>query len=132
MVKQLALVLGLIVLGTFDAIPAASNPDVSAVPAFSAAHRLAIAGNAFPSTAIKQDPQPLRHSLNDVAATPSNDMPANAVWSNATGRSAAKGAPTLAPGHAGRNPDLDDLQRKSPEAAYDLLQLLKRAAQKRK
>jgi hypothetical protein len=89
--------------------------STDAAPLFSAADRVVIARNEMLRLIIEQDPWLVRRAL-DVLAT-IDDVQTRTAPSGA-GRSAGQSS----------NPDLDRLERASPEAMNDLLSVLKQAS----
>ena len=94
-------------------------------PTFTAPEIMIITRNAALSTLIQENPWLVRQLLNALAtvepAAPT-DRPAQRTDDQGVGGAARDVLDPRA------NPDLDRLQRASPEAALDLFQLLKQAA----
>jgi hypothetical protein len=105
-------------------LPAPAN----AAPTFSAADRIVIARNQMLQSIVEQEPALVRRVLDALAAI-ENVQPRSSAMPNDS--QAAPGPPS-GPGGTSSNPDLDRLERTSPEAANDLFQLLKQAATRRR
>jgi hypothetical protein len=96
--------------------------STDAAPVFSAADRVVIARNEMLRSIVEQEPQLVRRALDALAAI--DDVQT---------RGALMPGDPQAPSRPGRptgpsnNPDLDRLERASPEAMNDLFQLLKQA-----
>jgi hypothetical protein len=97
-------------------------------PLFTPAEVAVIARNAALINALQEHPWTVRHLLDALAAV---EAGANASSSAPRGEN-ARGAARRSPGEAPSldpqaNPDLDQLQRSSPEAVLDLFEILKKA-----
>jgi hypothetical protein len=90
---------------------------------FSAQERAIIERNADLKGVVARDPRLVRRVLDAIAAAPAQP---------AATEPTDRGAVVSEPGAPIRNPDLDNLERSSPEAAHDLFLLLKKASQNRK
>lgn len=106
-----------------------ANPS-GGLPKFTLAEEIIIARNDALGELAKVDPGSVRKILDAIIAArqkQSEAAPGDRPR-DVTGRQPPAGGVTIDPS---RNPDLDYFQRASPEAAYDLFQLLKRAGDKR-
>jgi hypothetical protein len=90
-------------------------------PAFTPGDRTIIDRNASLKGLVERDPRLVRRVLDAIEAADQGSE-RNA---EPTARSAIMTDQTPAPS---RNPDLDHLERSSPEAAHDLFQLIKKAS----
>ena len=109
-------------------VPAVSHAqaaDGRERPAFTAQDRTVIERNATLKGLVGRDPGLVRRVLDAIAAEP---RPSEQV-AGAMERDAVLTTPPPKPS---RNPDLDNLERSSPEAAHDLFQLIKKAVESRK
>ena len=100
-------------------------------PVFTAAEVAVIARNAVLTTLVQDNPWAVRRLLDAMAAIETAAV-ATSPAASAPGKAGA-GAGGVAPdGNAAldprANPDLDQLQRTSPEAVLDLFKLLKQAS----
>jgi hypothetical protein len=91
--------------------------------AFSPAERQIIARNALLSSAVGSEPALVRRALDALAKLDEGGMRAGVVTDGGKGGSSQP----KRPGAPSQNPDLDRLERASPEALDDLFQLLKQA-----
>ena len=106
-----------------------ANPS-GGPPKFTLAEEIIIARNDALGELAKVDPWSVRKILDAITAARQKQPEAPAAERPRD----VTGAPPRAPGviiDSARNPDLEYFQRASPEAAYDLFQLLKRAGDKR-
>ncbi|PWT89666.1 MAG: hypothetical protein C5B56_06715 [Proteobacteria bacterium] len=99
--------------------PAAAQAPRTSGQVFSASERQIIDRNELLAAAVTRDPQLVRRALDAIAAL--DEMRAGAVAEDREGK--REPAP--------KNPDLDRLERASPEAVNDLFQLLKQAGRTR-
>jgi hypothetical protein len=101
--------------------------STDAPPEFSAADRAVIARNKLLASIVEEEPRLVRRALDALAA----------VDEVQTRTDLRPGSPRADQGRPGRspeksdNPDLDRLERSSPEAMNDLFQLLKQAGARR-
>ena len=114
----------LAVLAMVDPARAQLRGSTDAPPVFSAAERVVIARNEMLRSVVEEEPRLVRRVLDALAAiddvqTRGALMPGDAQ--------AAPGRPAV----PSNNPDLDRLERASPEAMNDLFQLLKQAGNRR-
>jgi hypothetical protein len=94
-------------------------------PGFTAAEKQIIARNVALSKLVSTDPWAVRKFLDVLAAhNAAADTRNEPVPGKSTGRK-----PAMPPksGKGTANPDIDDLERSSPEAVHDLFQRLKQA-----
>jgi hypothetical protein len=103
--------------------PAFADSQTGKRPQFSPQERTIIERNADLKGVVGRNPRLVRRVLDAIAAAP-----AQPVGTGPTDR----GAISPEPPAPSRNPDLDNLERSSPEAAHDLFLLLKKASQNRK
>jgi hypothetical protein len=94
-------------------------------PVFTVQDQAVIERNATVKGLVDRDPWLVRRILDAIAAA----EPLPAPGAGPSARSAIVSDQTPAPT---RNPDLDHLERSSPEAAHDLFQLIKKASGNRK
>jgi hypothetical protein len=100
--------------------------STDAPPVFSAADQVVIARNKLLASIVEQEPRLVRRALDALAADEVQ-----------TRTDLRPGSPRADQGRPGRpheksdNPDLDRLERSSPEAMNDLFQLLKQAGARR-
>jgi hypothetical protein len=117
----------LAVLAMFDPARAQLRGSTDAPPVFSAAERVLIARNEMLRSVVEEEPRLVRRVLDALAAI--DDVQTRGAL--------MPGDAQAAPGRPGRpavpsnNPDLDRLERASPEAMNDLFQLLKQAGNRR-
>jgi hypothetical protein len=97
---------------------------VDAAPQFSAADRAVIERNEMLRSVVEQEPALVRRVL-DALATLDD---ARARTDMRSGTSPAAPGTNSAAAEQSSNPDLERLDRASPEAVNDLFQLLKQAA----
>jgi len=105
--------------------PAAAEPrgGLEGPPVFTAAEVVVITRNAVLSTLIRDNPWAVRQVLDALAAVDTTP--------ESGGKRAVGSAPPIDVAlDPLTNPDLDQLQRASPEALVDLFKLLKEAAEK--
>jgi hypothetical protein len=92
-----------------------------AAPVFSEAERLVIGRNELLREAVGQEPWLVRRALDQLAEAdrvqPRSELVPNSTGAGRSGRAA----------QPSENPDLERLERASPEAMNDLFQLLKQA-----
>jgi hypothetical protein len=98
--------------------------SVDVPPQFSAADRAVIARNELLRSVVEQDPALVRRALDALA----NLDDAQARTDMSSSSSPAAPSTSQPPSAPSSNPDLDRLDRASPEAMNDLFQLLKQAA----
>ncbi len=114
----------LLLLGSLSVVATASAQSPAA-PVFSATDRQIIARNALLSGAVKNEPAVVRRALDALAKLDEGQMRAGVMLEG----SKAGTTPQKRPGEPpSKNPDLDRLERASPEALDDLFQLLKQAS----
>lgn len=99
-----------------------------APPVFSATETAVVARNAILSGLIQNDPWAVRRLLDSMAAIAAGTAPYGLPRSGAQPEGAPNAGISLDPK---TDPDLDRLQRSSPEAVLDLFQLLKQAGEKK-
>jgi hypothetical protein len=95
-----------------------------AAPVFTAAEAAVIARNAALSALIQDNPRVVRQLLDALAAV-KPDTPADGETRRTDDKRSPGGGSEILDPRA--NPDIDRLQRSSPEAVLDLFQLLKQA-----
>jgi hypothetical protein len=117
------------------ALAALSDPAVAelrgvpaAPPVFTATETAVVARNAILSTLIQNDPWAVRHLLDSMAAIEAGTATYGLPRSGGPHEAAPDAGIALDPR---TDPDLDRLQRSSPEAVLDLFQLLKQAGEKK-
>jgi hypothetical protein len=98
-----------------------------AASAFSTDDRAVIARNPMLRSVVEQEPALVRRVLDALAAIESV-QPRSSLMPNDRQPIPSPGEPA----GTSSNPDLDRLERTSPEAANDLFQLLKQAATRRR
>lgn len=123
----IALVLALAIYGDPVLADLRGLPD--GAPVFSAAEQQIIARNVALATLVGSDPWTVRRFLDVLAARSAADTRDAPVAGLAPGaKPAVPARPGKAtPGKGSANPDVDDLERSSPEAVHDLFQRLKQA-----
>jgi|SRR5215471_391463 len=123
----LGLMILLLVMGA-NGMAESNNPS-GGLPHFTLAEEIIIARNDALGELAKVDPWSVRKILDAVIAARQKQQQAapGDRSRDMTGAQLPPGGATIDPS---RNPDLDYFQRASPEAAYDLFQLLKRAGDK--
>jgi hypothetical protein len=108
-------------------VAAETNLSPSAISGFNLAEEVVIARNDLLSELLGQDPQAVRKIMNAIGEMKKQAAPdpqPNTKYRNVLRDQSGKEELPIDP-H--RNPDLNlYLQRASPEAAYDLFQILKR------
>jgi hypothetical protein len=97
-------------------------------PVFSASETAVIARNAILSTLVQDDPWAVRHLLDAMAALQANADPNGPARPGNKREGGPNSGVSLDPK---TDPDLDRLQRSSPEAVLDLFQVLKQAGAKK-
>jgi hypothetical protein len=103
---------------------AAMQAAAQSAPRFTLAEEVVIARNDALNELLKVDPLGVRKILDAMAAAKEQAPKTPAERQRDIGdRRTGDGAVLVDPG---RNPDLEVFQRASPEAAYDLFQILKR------
>ncbi len=100
--------------------PAAGATDQGKRPIFSPQDRIIIERNASLKGLVNRDPWLVRRALDTIAA---DAQPQPVVRDMKEGQVVGE-----QPSPPSRNPDLDHLERTSPEAAHDLFQLIKKAS----
>jgi hypothetical protein len=120
-----ALALAMAVISDPGAAELRGTPEGS--PLFTPAEVAVIARNAALINALQEHPWTVRRLLDALAA-----VEAGADASSSPRGENARGAARRSPGEAPSldpqaNPDLDQLQRSSPEAVLDLFEILKKA-----
>lgn len=108
----------LLLLGALAGAAGAQAPP-GAPPGFSPAEQKVIARNALLRSAVQSDPALVRRALDALAKLDEGQMRAGGMIESGK---TAQPKRTTTP-----NPDLDRLERASPEALDDLFQLLKQA-----
>lgn len=92
---------------------------------FSTDDRVIIERNAALRQLASRDPRLVRAALDAIATAAQT----SGTTTTSMERDAVMSTPKPKPS---RNPDLDNLERSSPEAAHDLFQLIKKASENRK
>jgi hypothetical protein len=117
----------LLAIGLATALPAAGAlaQATGDPPAFTAQEQTIIGRNAALSELVGRDPQLVRKVLDAIAAA--ETMRAAPALDPPNSKPGGRGQ-TPDPSH---NPDLQQLERVSPEAALDLFQRIKRASRNR-
>jgi hypothetical protein len=100
---------------------AAPDGAAQSAPRFTLAEEVVIARNDALTELVKIDPWSVRKILDAMAAAKQKPRP-----SQERQRDVGERRPDAVHVDPGRNPDLEIFQRASPEAAYDLFQILKR------
>lgn len=125
MLRKGFLLLTIAVLISADPAIAQLRDGSSGPPSFSAAERGIIERNAALKALVESDPLVVRRAIDAVAALDARSADGAATPEPRTrGIGPRDPSVTLDPV---ANPDLNRLQMASPEAAYDLFQLLKQA-----
>jgi hypothetical protein len=125
--RWLAVPLTIVALVMIAPVRAQLPTAVNAAPQFSAADRVVIARNPMLRSVVEQEPALVRRVLDALAAIESV-QPRSSLMPNDRQPIPSPGEPA----GTSSNPDLDRLERTSPEAANDLFQLLKQAATRRR
>jgi hypothetical protein len=112
------------ILATAAAALALSTAVALAQPGFTDSDLVIIHRNAALSAIVDRNPALVRRVLDAIASAQADAMSRAGARS---GRDARPKRYELTPDPA-RNPDLDQLDRSSPEAAHDLFQLIKQAS----
>jgi hypothetical protein len=99
--------------------------STDASPVFSEADRTVIERNETLRSIVKKEPALVRRVLDALAEIEEVQMRAGPMTNNPRATRTPSGRPA---GQPSSNPDLDRLERASPEAMNDLFQLLKRAS----
>jgi hypothetical protein len=117
------------------ALAALSNPAAAELrgvpegpPVFTATEAAVVARNAILSALIQNDPWVVRRLLDSMTAIEAGTAAYGLPPSGAQPEGAPNAGISLDPR---TDPDLDRLQRSSPEAVLDLFQLLKQAGEKK-
>ena len=124
--RRLAIVMTLAALAMVGPARAQLRGSTDAPPVFSSADQAVIARNKLLASIVEQEPRLVRRALDALAADEVQ-----------TRTDLRPGSPRADQGRPGRpaedsdNPDLDRLERSSPEAMNDLFQLLKQAGARR-
>jgi hypothetical protein len=125
--RWLAVVLMIASLTQADATRAQSPGTTNSALQFTEAERAVIARNVMLRSVVEQEPALVRRVLDALAATDVQTRSA-LVGGKPPATAPAQPNPSAEPSE---NPDLDRLERSSPEAVNDLFQLLKQAARSR-
>jgi hypothetical protein len=97
-------------------------------PVFTAAEVAIIARNAVLSSLVQDNPWLVRHLLDALATAARVNAAANPPPGGGAKVGPGAAAPDTGKIDPRANPDLDELQRTSPEGALDLFRILKQAA----
>jgi hypothetical protein len=124
--RWLAIVMTLAALAMGDPARAQLRGSTDAPPVFSVADQVVIARNKLLASIVEQEPRLVRRALDALAA---DEVQARTDLRPGSPR-ADQGRPGRPP-EKSDNPDLDRLERSSPEAMNDLFQLLKQAGARR-
>ena len=116
----------LTILSAVLVMAATVHGGTQGAPRFTLAEEVVIARNDALNELLKVDPWSVRKIIDAMAAAKQRPSPPRERQRDVGER--RDGAVEIDPG---RNPDLEIFQRASPEAAYDLFQLLKRVGGKK-